>query len=404
MAQDLATSGSTSATMSISTTETPSTTISTVSTTTSSVMTSPSAATKNGTANHGYLTPNNFSRTTATTFGPISPHHNLESSLTTKDIVLQLRQYAQNPHQQIHLMNNTEFLRIISDCLDDTTTHSKTEMCIISLQTLQLLATNPNYRETLKSVPNLNARIETLCSSTQLRLQNPAKNLKTTLHSNTPLNKLQQFQPRPLHKIEFAITNLNTVDNRDRLQTMAVKLNGVVAVTADLNTRMATFWTRDARENLRRQILIKLKGDGFQVQSDPDDDAVSVHSIGATNFVNRQDDLISLRMDGDDPFGRKKRNDSKGSIIPERFAMNDDEDEAESKGDNGASGGIFSLKGPSYVEPQIMNKSGITKYKDKHHVESLQQRLQREQMMKEMDKKKEQHAQSFINKAISYLW
>ena len=219
MALDLTSSGATTATTSLSTTETPSTTLSAVSTTTSSVFSSPSIPFKNGSIKNGalspqsmqsgYLTPHTFSRTTATTFGPLSPRHNLESSLTAKDIVLQLRQLAQDPHQQIHLINNTESLRILSDSLLDTTTRSATETCIISLQTLQLLSSNPNYRDTLQSIPNLNARIETLCLSAQQRLQRSAKNLKNTLHSNTPLNKAQQYQPRPLHKIEYTVCSLN---------------------------------------------------------------------------------------------------------------------------------------------------------------------------------------------------
>lgn len=210
MALDVTSSGATTGTTtidtSLSTTETPSMTMSSgVSTTTSSMFSSPSVQNKNGTIKNGYLTTNTFSRTTATTFGPLSPRHNLESSLTAKDIVLQLRQLAQDPHQQIHLIDNTESLRILSDSLLDTTTRSSTETCIFSLQTLQLLASNPNYRDTLKSIPNLNARIDALCLSAQQRLQINAKNLKTTLHSNTPLNKLQQWQPRPLHKIEFQV-------------------------------------------------------------------------------------------------------------------------------------------------------------------------------------------------------
>ena len=209
MALDVTTSGTSTGTASgvssintsLSTTQAPSTTVST----TSSAFSSPSIQNKNGTIKNGYLTPNKFSRTTATTFGPLSPRHNMESSLSAKEIVLQLRQLAQDPHQQSHLIDNTESLRILSDSLLGTATRSSTETCIFSLQTLQLLASNPSYRDTLKSIPNLNARIDALCLSAQQRLQINAKNLRATLQSNTPLNKLQQWQPRPLHKIEFQV-------------------------------------------------------------------------------------------------------------------------------------------------------------------------------------------------------
>lgn len=181
-----------------------------------------------------------------------------------------------------------------------------------------------------------------------------------------------------------------------------------------MTSRTVTFYT--TRENLRKQIALKLRANGFQVLAeDPyDDDIVSVHS-GIGNFVDEQnkprlETLMIQRSASDHQDSlrgvRLHRTHSKTSVIPERYASNS-EDEAESKGDNGgngASGGIFSLKGPEYVEPQIMNKSGITKYKPKHHVESLAQRLQHEQMMQEVNHKKEKQTQGFLNKLVSYVW
>ena len=131
--------------------------------------------------------------------------NHIESSLSPKDIVIQLRQLSQDPHQQIHLINNTDSLRILSDTLYETTQRSSIETAVISLQTLQLLAANPNYRSTLKSIPNLLQRINALCHSKHQRLQVLAKNLEETITSRIPLNKFQQYQPRKLHKIEFTV-------------------------------------------------------------------------------------------------------------------------------------------------------------------------------------------------------
>merc|ERR1712173_191942 len=188
----------------------------------------------------------------------------------------------------------------------------------------------------------------------------------------------------------------------DDIQTEGIKINGITSVTVNMTTKMATFYT--TRDNLSRQIALRLRSSGFQVASDVDDLA-SVHS-GISNFIDHDKaQLSSLMTDRTDSFrsGRLQRAASKTSIIQERYASNS-EDEAESKGDNGASGGIFSLRGPSYVEPQIMNKSGITKYKPKHHVESLAQRLQHEQMMQEVEEKKEKQTQSFLSKVVSFVW
>ena len=190
----------------------PSTTISSLSTTNSSSLYSsppktPVALTMNNMNNiNGNYNHNNNGNLSPTTFGPMSPTNNLESSLSQKDIVIQLRQLSQDPHQQIHLINNTESLRILSDTLIlNINQRQSIETCIISLQTLQLLAANPNYRDTLKSIPNLLQRIDSLCISTQQRVGSIAKNLKETINSKVPLNKFQQYQPRPLHKIEFTV-------------------------------------------------------------------------------------------------------------------------------------------------------------------------------------------------------
>ena len=201
---------------SVSTTETPSTNLSSIPTTnSSSLFSSPISLTNNNQQQihhqNGYHSPAQLSPQppphSPTTFGPMSPVNRIESSLSTKDIVIQLRQLSQDPHQQIHLINNTDSLRILSDTLlIDINQRSSIEIAIISLQTLQLLATNPNYRDTLKSIPNLLQRIDSLCVSPQQRIQTIAKNLKETINSKTPLTKFQQYQPRPLHKIEFTVS------------------------------------------------------------------------------------------------------------------------------------------------------------------------------------------------------
>lgn len=200
-------------TTSFSTTESGSTNLSSIPTTNSTSLFSSPISLTNNNRNHqnGYHSPPQLSPQppphSPTTFGPMSPAHHIESSLSTKDIVIQLRQLSQDPHQQIHLINNTDSLRILSDTLlIDINQRSSIEIAIISLQTLQLLATNPNYRDTLKSIPNLLQRIDSLCVSTQQRIQTIAKHLKETINSKTPLNKFQQYQPRPLHKIEFTVS------------------------------------------------------------------------------------------------------------------------------------------------------------------------------------------------------
>ena len=200
---------------SVSTTETPSTNLSSIPTTnSSSLFSSPISLTNNNANQNGYHSPAQLSPQppphSPTTFGPMSPTNHIESSLSTKDIVIQLRQLSQDPHQQIHLINNTDSLRILSDTLlININERSTIEIAIISLQTLQLLATNPNYRDTLKSIPNLIQRVEALCGSTQQRVQTIAKHLKETLNSKTPFKKFQQYQPRPLHKIEFTVSKLS---------------------------------------------------------------------------------------------------------------------------------------------------------------------------------------------------
>lgn len=380
MALDLSTSGA--ATTSASATDTPSTTLSAVSTTaSSSLFTSPSA---NGAKSgyHGHLRP------TATTFGPLAPRHNLDSSLTTKDIVLHLRQLAQDPHQQIHLIDNTESLCILSDSLLDTTTLPAIEKCIIALQTLQLLAANPKYRDTLRSVPSLSARVETLCLSAQQRIAVSAKSLRTALHSKSPLLKSQQFQPRPLHKVEFTISNLNTETDRDEIQTIGIKMNHIISVTVNMSSRTATFYA--TREGLRKSIALRLRSNGFQCHSDGGgdlDDVASVHS-GVSNFVDDQSraQLSSLQLGPRSSSLSKSvsgQRPSNTSIIQERYG-----DENEAKGG----------------DAETMSKNGITRYRAKHHVESLAQRLQKEQMVREENAKKQQHTQSYLAKIISYVW
>ncbi len=117
-----------------------------------------------------------------------------------------------DPHQQIHLINNIDSLRILFDTLLETTTRSSIETCIISLQTLRVLAINPNCRHILQSVPQLLERIRNLCKlSSQQRVQ-------TIINSNISSNKFQQYHPNPLHKIEFTVYNSVTIPLHFRFQ------------------------------------------------------------------------------------------------------------------------------------------------------------------------------------------
>eukprot|EP01084_Bolivina_argentea_P218949 371445_1 len=363
----------------VPTTETPSTGHSSISTTNSSSLFSspmPSSHYAHSQLNH----------THGTSFGVISPIRPVESSLSPKDIVIQLRQLSQDPHQQIHLMNNTESLRILSDSLLlETTTRASTETCIISLQTLQLLASNPNHRDTLKAIPNLSKRIDALCLSSQQRLQIIAKCLKETLNSKISSNMYQQYQPRPLLKMEFTIINLKTEKDRDEIQTIGIKINGIISVTVNMSSRDCIFYA--TRKDVKSTLVQSLRSNGFQVQTEEEkdeiDDVASIHS-GISNFtdVNQNKARLSSLLIHDTNVPYRPKPYSAHSIIQERY-----NDENTDPVDAAVS------SGPTYFEPQSMPRKGITKYNPNHKVMSLNERLQYEQKMQEEEDKKQQQTQ-----------
>eukprot|EP01084_Bolivina_argentea_P283410 485374_1 len=369
------------------TTETPSTNLSSISTTnSSSLFSSPISITTKGSTNNN----NKYF------WSPTG--HTIESSLSPKDIVIQLRQLAQDPHQQIHLINNTDSLRILCDTLLETTTRSSIETCIISLQTLQLLATNPNYRQTLQSVPKLLQRIDNLCISKQQRVQSVAKNLQETITSKITSNIFQQYTPRPLHKIELTVINLNNEKDRDEIQTIAIKINGIISVTINMSSRECVFYTH--RENVKNILIQSLRSNGFQVQTEEEkdfDDVASMHS-GISNFTdinNNKAQLSSLLINKHDkniPFTNQFN--PANSIIQERYNSNN----------NSLNNSLITVNGPSYPTPQQFSRTGITKYKAQQEVMSLQQRLEHEQQLKHEEEKKQRKTQSFLAKVVSYIW
>eukprot|EP00484_Ammonia_sp_Unknown_P019957 CAMPEP_0197029494 /NCGR_PEP_ID=MMETSP1384-20130603/8928_1 /TAXON_ID=29189 /ORGANISM="Ammonia sp." /LENGTH=399 /DNA_ID=CAMNT_0042458671 /DNA_START=17 /DNA_END=1216 /DNA_ORIENTATION=- len=389
---------------SVATTETPSSTFpnsSSISTTNSTSLYSSPISVTNKHANHQHVT----------TFGPMSPLHHIEAAYSQKDIVMQLRQLAQDPHQQIHLINNTDSLKLLCETLlIDSNSRSSIDIAILSLHTLQLLAVNPNYRDTLKAVPHLLPYLDSLCLSTNQRIQMVAKQLKETLNSKIPFNKFQQYQPRPLHKIEFTIINLNNEKDRDEIQTIGIKIPGVISVTVNMSTRLVTFYT--TRDNVQKALAQSLRTNGFQVQTDEEkdfDDVCSTYS-GYSNVIDKSKDraqLSSLLYDRNNkniPYRTPS-----GSIIPERHQH----PHANNSNNNNITGDIEinvsssnNDNGPSYPDPHgpSRNMNGITQYRPQQHVQSIAERLRQEQEEKQKDEAQQKQTQTFLNKVISYIW
>mmetsp|Transcript_26100 Transcript_26100/g.42647 ORF Transcript_26100/g.42647 Transcript_26100/m.42647 type:complete len:380 (-) Transcript_26100:41-1180(-) len=331
----------------------------------------------------------------STAFGPLSPLHHIESAYTQKDIVMQLRQLAQDPTQQIHLMNNTESLHVLSSTLDmDATSRASTEIAMIALQTFQLLATNPNYRETLKSVPNLVRNIETLCSSSVQKIQIAAHQLQQTMHSKVPFNKFQQYQPRPVHRIEFTIINLNTEKDRDEIQTIGIKISGIISVTVNMSTKLVTFYS--SRDNVQGPLAQSLRSNGFQVQTDEekDDDVVSTYS-GISNVIDKSGDKAQLSSLLHTDKNIRFRSVSASSLLQKPQASENDADVSDSDAVS---------TGPAYPDFHGYSRTGITKHRPQQFVLSLSERIQQEQKLKEEEEKKQQQTQTFLTKVIKYIW
>ena len=167
-----------------------------------------------------------------------------------------------------------------------------------------------------------------------------------------------------------------------------------------MKTKICTFYA--TKENIQNIVAQSLRSNGFQVQTEEEkdsDDVASMHS-GISNFTDHPQNraqLSSLMHDRNIPFTKKK---STTSIIQERYDLdNDSQDDVPL-----ANNSLWSLGGPSYVEPQTFSKTGITRYQPRQRVMSLADRLRHEQKLKEEEEKKQQQTKSFLTKVISYIW
>ncbi|ETO36790.1 hypothetical protein RFI_00272 [Reticulomyxa filosa] len=89
----------------------------------------------------------------------MSPSNPVTAPISQKELVIQLRQFAQDPKHQSALIENEECLKTLAEVL---LTAVDNETCVIALQTLQFLASNPKYRLILKEVPKLMSSVEQL--------------------------------------------------------------------------------------------------------------------------------------------------------------------------------------------------------------------------------------------------
>ena len=170
------------------------------------------------------------------------------------------------------------------------------------------------------------------------------------------------------------IINLNNENDRDEIQTIGIKINGIISVTVNMTSRIVTFYT--TRENVKKTLAQSLRSNGFQVQTDEEkdfDDVASMHS-GVSNFTdvnNKQAQLASLMHGGDGQIRFRAK--STNSIIAERYQYeqnengngngnnsnsivseqigngNDKNNNDEQYVDNSANNSLLS---PSYFEPQ----------------------------------------------------
>ena len=170
------------------------------------------------------------------------------------------------------------------------------------------------------------------------------------------------------------IINLNNENDRDEIQTIGIKINGIISVTVNMTSRMVTFYT--TRENVKKSLAQSLRTNGFQVQTEEEkefDDVASMHS-GVSNFTDHNKaQLSSLLHDRNIGF---RRSSHPNSIIAERYQyeqgqipqdpnlkkggagtsiiqVNDENDEYVNNSPNKPLLSLnHSLGGPSYIEPQ----------------------------------------------------
>lgn len=166
--------------------------------------------------------------------------------------------------------------------------------------------------------------------------------------------------------------------DRDVIQTIGIKINGIVSVTANLQTQNVTFYC--TRKNVQKQLMSELRMNGFVVTTDAEKELNSKYP--AEDVMS----TMSVHTDVSNFTDYKK---GKLSSLQHRIQTG-----AEYPNSNNLMG--------SHTHNGF--KTGITRYGQDIHAVSLQQRLQIEE-----DKKKEEEQQrlqnkTFFTKIVGYIW
>ena len=140
---------------------------------------------------------------------------------------------------------------------------------------------------------------------------------------------------------DVQIVNLNDENDRDEVQTVGIKINGIISVTVNMSTRNCVFYA--TKESVRKTLAQSLRINGFQVQTEDEkdcDDVASVHSGVSSMTDQNKAQLSSLMHDKNIPFTKAKSLGS-NSIIKERYSNHEKENSIVQ----------LNVGGPTYIDP-----------------------------------------------------